>query len=216
MFRTQIQRVLGNTLPFIFIGMFVGLFIRNATWFRSIGWFNDWLVYTRINTRYFDSGQMLFMRGFNPDSLTYMLVCLCFFSALHRIVFGSHGRHSRWDFNQSIEQLGSFLAIAWLGLIVGITVPALIYQSIQSGVSFLTNAVYPLLFLVEVTLINGLLYRSSLLVFLSQNRIYHKLKNVIRLDGLIALALGILMLTYQNKYDSLLYSFTRWVRSLFS
>jgi hypothetical protein len=215
MFRNQIKRITSNVVPFVFVGLFLGLFIGKASWFRQFGLLNDFLIRARINTRYYDSGQMIFMKYFDRGSLMTMLVLLLAFAAVHRLVIGIHERRSLWNFNQTIDRLGSYVAIAWLGLIVGITVAALINQSIAIGVIFLTNAMYPLLFLVEVVLINSILNRNGLLNLPIQNDIYQKLRVGIRLDGLVILILGGLILTYQGKYHSTIYSFTNWVRSLF-
>ena len=60
MFRKQIKRVRENILPFVYIGMFIGIVIGKASLFRRIDWLNDYLLYAKIDTYYPDSGQIVF------------------------------------------------------------------------------------------------------------------------------------------------------------
>ncbi len=213
----QIQRVKKNILPFACIGLFLGIVIGKASWFRSFAWINDFLVYANISTRYPDSGQVLFFRHFDTGLLTYLLITIFLFSGLSRIILGRREKGPEHPgVIRTLEGFGSLLAIAWLGLILGIGLPTLIYQGFGSFVSFVLNAVHPLLFLVEV----GLCTR-----FLS-SRALSKVQGLMgrsaaprvgtRLEGVVVLALGILMVTFQDRYLSAIASLTSSINSLLS
>jgi len=215
MFNQQIQRVKDNILPFAFIGLFIGIVIGKASWFRQFGWLNDYFRFANIDTYYPDSGQVLFFRHFDADTLTFLLIALFGFSAFHRIVFGFHERGSGrgGTINQTIENFGSLLAIAWLGLILGIMLPALVFQGFASCINFLVYAVYPLVFLIEVKIFTTFLSGNSL----------EKIQDIfgrnsslgIRMEGVAVLGLALLMLAYLDDYSAALESVTRWPRSMF-
>ena len=67
MFQNQIQRVRDNLLPFAIIGLLIGIIIGKASWFRSFGWISEYLRYAGINTRYPDSGQIIFLNHFDAN-----------------------------------------------------------------------------------------------------------------------------------------------------
>ena len=214
MFSNQFQRVKDNILPFVLIGLFVGIFIGKASWFRSFAWINDYLKYSGINTYYPDSGQVLFFKHFGPDTLTFLLIAIFAFSAMNRIVLAvkQEGR-GYWDIVKPLENFGTFLAVAWLGLILGITLPTLIYEGISRGVTFLVYIVYPLVFLVEVGLCMAFLSSRSLDVIEDYAGRYNKRILGVRVEGLVLFCLSVLMLTYQDKHATLIKSLVTWVKS---
>ncbi len=216
MFDNQIQRVKDNILPFTYIGLFIGVVIGKASWFRKIGWLNDYFRFSKIDTHYPDSGQIIFFNHFDPDTLTFLLIALFAFSAFYRIVFGTHERDSgnSRSINQTIENFGSLLAIAWLGLIAGIMLPTLIYEGIASCITFLVYAVYPLLFLIEVKICTAFLSGNSLYKLQVHFARFTRWKLGVRIEGLVILGLATLMLAYQDKYSATLESFTLWAKSI--
>jgi len=217
MFDHQIQRVKDNILPFAFIGLFIGIVVGKASWFRRIDWLDDYFRFAEINTFYPDSGQIIFFNHFNPDTLTFLLIALFAFSAFQRIVFGVHetGSVNGSGINQSIENFGSLLAIAWLGLILGIMLPTLIYEGIESCVTFLVFAVYPLLFLIQVRICTAFLSSDALYKIEELFGRYNKWNSGIRMEGVVLLSMATLMLAYEDKYSDTLASFTQWSKSIF-
>jgi hypothetical protein len=215
MFDNQVQRVKDNILPFVLIGLFVGIFIGKASWFRSFGWINDYLKYAEINTYYPDSGQILFFNHFGPDSLTFLLVAIFAFAGIGRMARGVREKDldDKDGIVQSLENLGSLLAVAWLGLILGMTPPVLIYEGFASSVGFLVNIAYPLVFLVEVNICIAFLSGDTLRKVHDLVERYDRSNFGVRGEGLFLLALAILILTYENKHVDTITAFTLWIRS---
>jgi len=217
MFQKQLKRVRENILPFVYIGLFIGVVLGKASLFRRIGWLNDYFLYAKIDTFYPDSGQIVFLNHFDTSTLTFLLVALFAFAGLHRIVFGDQESYFEigGSFSGSLESFGSLLAIAWLGLIFGIALPALIFQGFKSCITFLLYAVYPMLFLIEVTICTAFLSSNSLDKFQDLFGRYNRLRLGMRMEGLTILGIGILILAYENKYVATIESFTIWVKSQF-
>jgi hypothetical protein len=207
MFQKQIKRVKANLLPFAIIGLLIGMIIGKASWFRSFGWISDYLKYAEINTRYPDSGQIIFLNHFDAGLLTLLLAAMFVFAGFTRLFLGAKEReHEEGGFTQALENFGSLLSVAWIGLILGIAIPTLIFQGLGSFVRFFLYIVYPLLFLIEVSLCTA---------FLSSNGL-DKIQQLggkfgVRLEGLVLVAMGVLVLTYMNEYLSAIGSFFRWV-----
>jgi hypothetical protein len=216
MFDNQIQRVKDNILPFVFIGLIIGIVIGKASWFRSIGWINSYLKYSGINTYYPDSGQILFLNHFGPETLTFLLVAMFAFAGIYRIALGSReeGPRSSSGMVQSFENFGSLLAIAWLGLILGIAVPTLIFQGFSSFIAFFVSVFYPLVFLTEVNFCTSFLSGDTLRKVHDSIERYGRGNLGIRAEGICLLALSILMLTYVDKHTDVINSFTHFIRSI--
>ena len=215
MIQKYFQRVINNILPFVFMGLIIGVVIGKASWFRSFTWINDYLNYADIQTYYPDSGQSLFFDHFGPATLTFLLIAMIAFAGVHRIALGSREKNSRdtKGFSHTLESLGSLLAIAWLGLILGIALPALIFQGFTKFVVFFLNVSYPLVFLVEVTICAAILSGGFL------NKVHSLVGRigpqslVVRVEGIVLLLLSIVMLTYEQNHLDLIRSFTYWVKS---
>jgi hypothetical protein len=216
MFNNQIQRVKDNILPFVYIGLFVGIFIGKASWFRSFSWIDNFLNYIVINTYYPDSGQIIFFSHFEPDTLTFMLAAIFAFAAIIRITLGVREKDPTYNEGiiQSVENLASLLAIAWLGLILGITLPVLVFEGYRECIAFFVFVAYPLLFLVEVSICTAFLSGETLMKVNNLSARYLKMDFGIRLEGLFLLGLAMLVLTFQDKHSDMIYSFTRWVRTI--
>ena len=216
MFHSQVQRVKDNVLPFTFIGLVVGLVIGKASLLRSYGAVNSYFNYAVIDTYYPDSGQNLFFDHFNPNTLTLLLVAMFAFSAFTRLVFGVREKFAEDGRGnlQPLENFGSVLAIAWMGLILGITLPTLIFQGPTSAIKFLVYIAYPLLFLFEVKLCTVFLSGKALYKVHELAGGYSKNNLGIRAEGLVILGLSILMLTYQDRQTAAVRSFTHWIKSM--
>ena len=217
MFRHQIDRVKENMLPFAGIGLFIGILAGKASWFRSVPWLNDYFVYAGINTYHADSGQTLFLSYFDSDPLTFFLIAIFAYSALSRVIFGvdEKGPRNCRGIVRAVENFGSMLAIAWLGLIVGIMVPTFIFQGVVSGITFSVHAVYPLVFLIEVSICTAFLMSHPLYRmkdFIGRG----KLKPGVRLEGLFLLGLTIVMFTYEGKHAALVDSLVLSAKSVMS
>lgn len=216
MFQKYIQRVKNNILPFVFMGLFVGIVIGKASWFRRFGWINDYLNYAGINTHYPDSGQLLFFNHFGPATLTFLLIAMFAFSGIYRIALGVREKNFRDSkgFNHTLESFGSLLAIAWLGLILGITLPTLIFQGFTSFIVFLVNVSYPLVFLVEANICVAFLSGDILKKVYDLAGGYARENLAIRAEGIVLLSLSMIMITFQQKHLDTIKSFTLWVKTM--
>ena len=210
MFKQYFRKAGISILPFLFMGLTVGIVIGKASWFRGIGWMNDYLNYADINTYYPDSGQSLFLSHFGPATLTVLLIAMFAFAGIHRIVRGSREKKGT---THTLESFGFLLSMAWLGLIVGIAVPALIFQGFRPFMMFFLNVSYPLVFLVEVAICTAFLAGPFLKKLHSLAGGFGPQSLVIRVEGLVLLLLSALMLAFQENHLDLIDSFTHWVKS---
>ena len=88
MLKTMILRVVNRILPFICMGLLLGIVIGKSSWLRSFGWVNDYLRYARINTHYVDSGQTIFLDHFDARILMYLLIAIFVTASLQRVFLG--------------------------------------------------------------------------------------------------------------------------------
>jgi hypothetical protein len=214
MFRYQLKRVKDNIIPFACIGLLVGIVIGKASWFRGFPSLNSYFGYAGINTYFPDSGQIAFYNHFSPDTLTFLLVAIFIFAGMTRLVLGfkERGPEDRTSVMQSLDNLGSLLAIAWVGLILGITIPVFIFQGLNSCAIFFVNIFYPLIFLIEVSLCTEFL--AGPILDKIHRLIGNKAKLGTRVEGLVILGLGILILTFQGQHADTIDSFTGWITSM--
>jgi hypothetical protein len=216
MFFSQVQRVKNNILPFALIGLCVGIVIGKASWFRSFRPIREFFDYAGIYTRYPDSGQGLFFDHFNEDTLTLLLVVMFLLSALSRLVLGIREKFpedSRGNIH-TLDNFGSLLAIAWMGLMLGISVPVFALQGFSSFAKFIVYIVYPLVFLIEVKICTAFLSGNSLYAVHNMAGGHRRPKLGIRAEGLVVLILAILMLTFQSRQYEGIELFVNWIQSL--
>ena len=115
MLHEQIQRLKDNIIPFVLVGLFVGIVIGKASWFRSFGPIRDFLSFSGINTRYPDSGQRLFFAHFDAHLLTYILMAILVIVGLWQLFAGWRGNGFLYRrMIGPLELVGSYLAIAWM------------------------------------------------------------------------------------------------------
>ncbi len=215
MFNKQLQRLQDNIIPYACIGLFVAILIGKGSWFRSVGPIRDFFTFAGINTQYPDSGQSVFANFFDPNLLTYLLIAILIFAGLWRLAVGS--RESGMAHRSVIyplENIGSLIAIAWLGLILGMVGPIGGFLGAKQAVTFFVNIFYPLFFLIEVTLLGmfmsgGALSQVRMMVdrFVPGNM-------GVRIEGLILLAIGILIIAFQDKYFALIKSLIQMINGL--
>jgi hypothetical protein len=216
MFQYQIKRVKENITPFIIIGFIVGFFVGKSEYLNSIDWLNAYLTYANITVNYNDSGQKIFFEHFAPNTLLFLLIALFSISAAHRIIFGAleASPKERKGIIYSLENFSSLLAIAWLGLIFGIMWPALYFEGYFSFFKFLFFAMYPILFLFEVSCCTIFLYWEGLHKIPEYIDGHRKWKVGTRLEGLVILGFAVLMFTYHQQYNSMVKDLSQWLISL--
>ncbi|EIF41619.1 hypothetical protein DOK_17955, partial [gamma proteobacterium BDW918] len=153
---------------------------------------------------YKDSGQSIFFEHFAPNTLLYILIAIFFFSALHRTIIGAIEKPPKHNEGAiyALENFGSLLAISWLGLMIGIMGPALYYEGFASFVKFLVLAIYPVMFLVEVSLCIAFLYWEGMRKIPTYIDDRTGWKWGTRAEGAFVLLLALIMLTYHQQYDS--------------
>jgi hypothetical protein len=216
MFQSQVQRVTDNILPFASIGLLIGFTIGKASWFRSFDSVNGYFNYAVLDTHYPDSGQSLFFDHFNPDTLTLLLVAIFALAAISRLFFGVRENFPEEGKGniRALENFGSLLAIAWLGLILGISLPTLLFQGFASFTKFIVYIAYPLIFLIEVKICTAFLSGKALYKVHELAGGYKNNSLGVRAEGLLLMILTILMLTFHDRQTDAIRSFTHWVRSM--
>jgi hypothetical protein len=205
------KMILKMILPFFCMGLLLGIVIGKASWLRSFGWMNEYLAYAKINTNYVDSGQTIFLDHFDASILMYLLIAILVTGALQRVYFGVRDQGYRSaGVIQTLATFGSLLAIAWLGMILGISIPTFLFQGYGKFVTFFLYIIYPLLFLIKLEICTAFL--SGKLLAIVGLRGVSKLG--IRVEGLVVMGIALTMLTYQELYFASIRSFTRWANSM--
>lgn len=213
MFNGQIERIANNIGAFIWIGFIAGICVGTEEWFEKQEFVRCYLDYADLNIDISSFSETVFFEHFAPNTLILLLIAIYILSALHRMVFGSLEREPREKSGTiySLENFSSLLAIAWLGMMLGISIPAFVFEGVYSFLKFLLLALYPSIYLVEVTLLTSLLYCEGLHKppeFLNDKAAW---KAGTRLEGFFILILGFLMLTYHQQYNEMMNSFSTWV-----
>lgn len=193
------------------MGLLLGIVIGKASWLRSFGWINEYLVYAKINTYYVDSGQTIFLDHFDAGILMYLLIAIFVTAALQRVFLGIRDQGQKTaGVIPTLASFGSLLAIAWAGMILGISIPTFIFQGYGKFVIFFLYIIYPLLFLIELKIctdfLSGKLY--AIVGLRGPSRLG------IRVEGLVVMGIALTMLTYQELYFASIRSFTRWANSM--
>ena len=142
MIKQQFNKVKNSIIPFIFIGLFLGFFIGKVSWLRSFGFVRKYLYNAQIYPNYDDCGQTLFFEYFDAKILTYILLSMFITMGLGRLVFNKINFVRGQSWLSVLEKLGSILAIAWLGIMIGMTAPILIIQGMYSAVIFLAKGIF--------------------------------------------------------------------------
>jgi hypothetical protein len=215
MFNYQIERVKENILPFFWIGIIVGIVIEKAEYLSGIDWLNSYLNYANIKIDYQTIGQKIFFEHFAPNTLMFLLVAIFFLSAVHRVFWGALEKEpkERKGIIYALENFGSLLGIAWLGLMLGIMLPALIFEGYSSFFKFLIFSTYPIVFLFEVSICTVFLYWEGLHKIPEYFDGYSKWRLGTRLEGVGILCLAILFLTYHKQHESMMNKFSQWLLS---
>jgi len=206
MFKLQLQRIRENALPFVFTGLFSGLAIGLSEYFRQVDWLTDYLNYASIDLDLNEAAQKILNENLAPTTLVFLVVVIFTLSALYRIWFGAMESEpkERKGLIFVLENFASLLGIAWFGLMLGLVIPAAIFEGKELAFSLLVMSAFPLILIFQLTMITSIIYLE----------LFHKFpewadKNSIwrmgtRLEGVMILALVFLFVTYHAVYVNLM------------
>ena len=211
----QLDRVTSNIFAFIILGLISGFIIGGKSTLESWEWLNRYFEFANINVDYTDFGSSLLSEHLAPNSLILILICSFFLSAIHRIIFGAIETRpgERKGVIYSLVNFGSLLAIAWLGLMLGISVPAALFDGWSMGLRFLIIAIYPLMFLIEVVFCLKFLYWTGLNEKPEYIEEQTRWKRRTRLEGLGVLMAAFLLFTFHSQYQGFMDSLISSLKS---
>ncbi|WP_342057852.1 hypothetical protein [Aeromonas sp. OTU364] len=213
--KEQLDRVMSNIGAFIIIGSLSGFIIGAKSTLESCEWLSSYLKFVNINVDYSDFGGSLLSEHLAPNSLTLILVFSFFLSALHRILFGViDSRPDKNGMIYSLVSFGSLLAIAWLGLMIGISFPALIFDGWSIALKYIIISIYPAMFLIEVVFCLKYLYWGGLNERPEYIEDIKKWKMKTRFEGVGVLALSILFLTFYGQYKNFMGLIINYLKSI--
>ncbi|WP_152439491.1 MULTISPECIES: hypothetical protein [unclassified Marinobacter] len=146
--------------PFILTGLFAGLAIGLSEYLRKMDWLVSYLDYASIDFDLADAAQKILDENLAPTTLVFLVVIIFTMSALHRIFFGAmeFEPKERKGIIFILENFASLLGIAWLGLMWGLSVPALIFESKELFCGLLLMSLFPLILIFQLTVITSLIY----------------------------------------------------------
>lgn len=203
MWKIQKKRIKANIIPFAMIGLIVGGFIGFANQLKELSWLNGYLRYANITMDFSDLGSSVMFEHLAPNTLVVLLIAIFLFSALRRILFGAleAAPTEQSGIVFALENFASLLAIAWLGIMFGLLVPALAFSGWKAMAGFALLMLYAAIYLIEVsaaTMLTHLQLISKLPIF-THERGRWKMKT--RLEGIVILAIGFAALTYHKQLD---------------
>ena len=212
----QIKRVKDNITPFLLIGVVMGCFIGAAKKLKEYGWLNNYLEYANISLDYADMGNAVMFEHLAPNTLVILLFLIFLLSALRRIFFGALEAPPKEQKGVifALENFASLLAIAWLGMMLGIMLPAWWFEDWRTCAKFAFLAIYPVLYLIEVTCVSMLAYSQFLykLPIFTHERPKWKIQT--RLEGFVILCVALVTLTYHKQLTEFTNLTGKWLHSL--
>ncbi|HCG9714657.1 TPA: hypothetical protein NKP66_004615, partial [Vibrio parahaemolyticus] len=206
--KEQLDRVTSNILAFIILGLLSGFIVGGKSTLESWELLNRYFEFANITVDYTDFGSSLLSEHLAPNSLALILICSFVFSAMHRIIFGAIETRpgEQKGVIYSLVNFGSLLAIAWLGLMLGISVPAAFFDGWSIGLKFLIVAIYPLMFLIEVVFCLKLLYWTGVNEKPEFVEDQTRWKRRTRLEGVGVLMVAFLLFTFNSQYQDFMKS----------
>lgn len=213
----QLNRIKENILPFFLIGLAAGFVIGTSTKLNEMSWLNIYLNYANISIDYAATSSSVLSEHLAPTTLMILLVSIGVSSAMYRIIFGAMEAApiKRRGPIFALENFASLLAIAWLGIMLGLLLPAAIYEGWRTAAKFAFLAIYPAIYLFEVSAVTALMYCELKYRRPRFENNLRKWRMQTRLEGLIILAVAIALLTYYKQYNEFIHTTlpngVRWV-----
>jgi len=200
---TQIKRIKANIVPFWLIGLAAGAVIGASTQLKEISWLNSYLNYANIEIDYSTFGSSVLFEHLAPNTLILLLVLIGMLSALHRILFGvtQSSLRQRRGIIFSLENFASLLAIAWLGIMLGLLVAGLLFAEWRSAAELTLLTIYPALYLAEVSTVTVVMHGEFIFKRPASSHGTGKWNLLTRLEGLIILLGAFALLTFYKQYD---------------
>lgn len=136
-----------------------GVILGNADWISGNRFF---LAYEKVSGLDIDLKEFslgLFFEQFAPNALLASWALVLLLAAFHRMVWGATEGKTFLSagFIEPLEEFGSLLAIAWLGLMLGLMWPALLFEGWASFFKFAFLCLYPVMYLGEMSMFVRLL-----------------------------------------------------------
>lgn len=215
MFQQQWLRVKQNIKPFIYLGIlsgFITSFQKELENNTIINWF---LEYSELQINYDQFAKNILFEHFAPTSLSFLICMLFLMSAIHRIIYGavefkpSEQRGTIY----AIENFISLLAIALLGLMIGISIPAGLFEGAEMLIKFMIIAITPVLTLIVVTAITQLIHHEGIHKLPKYLDEHSKWKVRTRIEGIVVLLATLLFAAHQKYFFELQIFINSWALS---
>ncbi|WP_146162720.1 hypothetical protein [Vibrio splendidus] len=202
--KNQLNRVRENICAFILLGMLSGFIVGGEDYLSDLKYLNSLLSLLDVQIDYKELGSSFMFEHFAPNSLVLILVFAFFFSSLHRIFHGAirTEKVEEKGIIYSLVNFGSLLAIAWLGIMLGISFPALIFDGWKVSLSFWILSIYPVLFLIEISCCQLIMYWEGLSerpVFKEDMKAWARKTS---LEGIAILVLAFVVLIGMEKHQT--------------
>jgi hypothetical protein len=189
-----------NVVPFIIIGISSGLVFRFEDSIKELDWLTNYLEFAKIPLDLKADYLTSFGEHIAPVTLTYSLIFTYLLAIFHRIIWGEVSAKGTWVTNNVIKPIASFasnLAIAMLGLLIGICI-ASIGEFWKYSVAFALATIYPLAYLLLLRLGVGFVYDDRQHKINSMFRDYAPRPIKSRAQGLYMLIIGSIVITFHS------------------
>ena len=141
----MVIRIKDNIAPFIIIGLLSGVIFRFADVIQASGFIQSYLEFAKINLNLKADYLSAFSEHIAPVTLSYSLIFIYVLATFHRIVWGEVSPRGTWLTKRVINPVALFsssLAVAMLGLLIGIAIASL-GESWRYSLAFLIACAYP-------------------------------------------------------------------------
>jgi len=200
----QLTRVKDNVFPFIWIGVLCGWAYAKADYLSSLAWLNAYFDLADIHFDLKKEVKTIFFEHMAPNSLIVLMIAVFFLSSLQRIICGVPSKPISKESGMiyNLENFTSLLAISWLGVVTGISLPAWYFDGFLSFLQFMFVALYAIFFLLEIRLSAVLLSGELFVSRPEYKEEYWKWGIKTRFEGLGLLVITALLFTFQHKVDN--------------
>lgn len=189
--------------PFIVIGLISGLVIGLNEKINSTHWLAVYLDYANINIDFVKHAEGVVYEHFAPLSLSYLLIILFAACALHRLLLGAVETTHKGiglSFILPLRNFSLILATAFLGLMLGISLPAGLLEGWQTAARFLVLCIYPVAYLFLIKVLVMFVYHEGAHKKSEWVDAKWKYNLGTRFEGFVILLLSFFMLTYHKQF----------------
>lgn len=213
MFKKQWDRTKKNIGAFLWLGLIAGVLFGIAGELSSSPIVQSLLSSGDLNIDFKALANTVLTENIAPVTLLFLWVAVLVFAAAHRVIYGAIHTRSLLSigFIEPLEELGSLLAVAWLGLQLGLLAPVAYYVRPAAAVPWLFLCIYPLAYLGEMSVFMKIISQAWFFPEPDWAEEKRRWRWSTRLEGLLILVGAVGFLLFQRLLNAELDAATAWL-----